>query len=223
MPYVDYPDARRSSCRRSCSARSPPASGSPRTCRRASSTGSARCRWPARRCSWAARSADLVRNVFVRAADGGRRVPRGLADPHRTSRAASARSLIVLAFAYSLSWVFAIVGLTHRTRRPRRPRRSRSSRCWCSRRRRSCPLSSMPGWLQAVRGAPAGVGGDQRGARRSPSAARRSTLRPQGDRVDRRHRRGVRAARRAPVSPRHLIAGDRSIGRPFAESVNLLK
>ena len=99
-----------SSCRRSCSVRSPRASASPTTCRRAWSTGSVRCPWRARPCSSGRTLADLVRNLFVVLLMcvvgylvGWR--------PSTNAFAIACGVGLVLAFSYSLSWMFAIVGL----------------------------------------------------------------------------------------------------------------
>ena len=80
--------------------------------------------------------ADLVRNFFVvllMAVVGylvGWR-------PNTSVLAVGAALVLVLAFSYSLSWMFAIVGLMVRDRRPPRRPRSRSSPRSSSRRRRS--------------------------------------------------------------------------------------
>ena len=131
--------------RRSCSARSRPASAWPRTCRRASSSGSARCRWRGPRCSRAARSptscatcsssAIMVVVGFI----VGWRVHTSIC------RAARRRSLLMLLFGHSLSVDLrdrrAERRRTPRPRRPivvpdpgarscsRRPRSSRRTRC----------------------------------------------------------------------------------------------
>ena len=142
------PHARDLRADRRRSARSRPASGSPRTSRRASSTGSGRCRSRARRCCVGRTWADLVRNVFVvllMAVVGflvGWRINTNVL---RLDRRPRARPRVR---------VLAVVGVRdrrarrRRTPRPRRPRRSRSWPRSSSRRRPSCPSSSMPGWLQ---------------------------------------------------------------------------
>ena len=56
--------------------------------------------------------ADLLRNFFVVHPDVHRRLHRRMDDRHQRVGPASARSRSSLAFSYSLSWVFAIVGLT---------------------------------------------------------------------------------------------------------------
>ena len=56
--------------------------------------------------------ADLRAQRLRRAPDGGRRLPRRLADRTPTSSGCRVGLLLVLAFAYSLSWLFAIVGLS---------------------------------------------------------------------------------------------------------------
>ena len=66
------------------------------------------------------------------------------------------------------------------------------------------PVATMPGWLQAwAEHQPVSVG-DQRGARAHASAARRHRVRAQGDRLDRRHHRRLRAARRPRVPQTRL-------------------
>ena len=63
-----------------------PAPGWPTTCRRASSTGSARCRWRARRCWSGAPSATSLNNVLVARRHVADRAGRRLADPHQRGR-----------------------------------------------------------------------------------------------------------------------------------------
>ena len=190
-----------SSCRRSSSARSPPASVSPTTSTRGSSTGSGPCRWPARRCSSGARaptscgtsssSCSMCVVGFIvgwTVETDGARADRGVPRDPRASR--------TRCHGCSRSSASACG-----TPRRRRPSPSRSSRCSCSRRRRSCPSrrcragsragpSNQPVSvvIDAVRYLTIGV---------SPGTEASSV--PEGDRVDRRdHRRGG-AHRRRPV------------------------
>ena len=84
--------------------------------------------------------------------------------------ACSARSRIILAFSYSLSWVFAIVGLSVKDARDRAGGVVPDPGAAGVR-----VVGVRAGGHDAVLAAalgqePAGVGGDQRGARRSPSA-----------------------------------------------------
>ena len=184
-------------------------SGWPRTCRAGSSTGSARCRWRGRRCSPGRTIADLVRNVFVvilMAVVGfARRLPRA---DERCSASLAALAIMLL-FAFALSWVFAYLRARDRaTPKRRKRRRSRSSRCSCSRRRRSCPLDTMPGWLQAF-------------AKHQPVTAAINAVRAlvlggptasdvvRAARVVHRDRRRLRAARGAPLPPLGLT-GERA-------------
>ena len=102
---------RASSPRPSCSARPTPASASPRTCRRASSTGCVPCRCTPPRSWWGAPCSDLLRNIFtfvIMLVVGllvGFRLEGGLG----TGLLAT---VLLLAFAYAFSWIQALIGLS---------------------------------------------------------------------------------------------------------------
>ncbi len=108
---------------------------------------------------------------------------------------------IILAFSYSLCWVFAIVGLSVKDGETAQavsfpilaPLVFASSAF--------VPVATMPSWLQGWAEQPAGLGGRGRG----PSTHRRGPRRPcgrQGDHLDRGHRRGRARRSRSPATAR---------------------
>ena len=106
-----------SSPRPSSSAPRSPAPASPTTCRRASSTGSGHCRWPAPPC-WRGRTAsDVIYNVALDRDHVAHRAARRLAHPQPRCSRRSARFVLLLLFAYAFSWVMAYVGPARAQRR----------------------------------------------------------------------------------------------------------
>ena len=136
-----------SSCRPSPSARSRPASGWPRTCRRGSSSASAPCPWPARPCWPAAPRPTCVRNVFTVVIITAVGLIVGFR-PTTGALSYMAGILLILLFAYAISWGFAVIGLSAPNSEVAQvmsfpllfPLTFASSAF--------VPVSSMPGWLQ---------------------------------------------------------------------------
>ncbi len=83
-----------------------------------------------------------------RGADGGRRVRSWVGGSTRTSSASSPRSGLVLAFAYSLSWLFAIVGLSVPDAETAQAASFPLLAPLVFASSAFVPVSSMPGWLQ---------------------------------------------------------------------------
>ena len=146
--------------------------------------------------------ADLVRNLFVVALMCLVGVAVGW-DPTGGPVAVLTGVALVLAFAYSLSWVFAIVGLSAPDSET-----AQAASFPISGAPRVRVLRVRPGVLDAVlapgvREAPAG----HRGRRRRPRPhdhGHRWHAPAQRGAVDRRDHRGLRAPRRPPLPARHL-------------------
>ena len=162
------PDAGRSSCRRSCSARSPPASGSPTTCSKGL-IDRFRSLPMARSAVLVGRTlADLVRNVFVVILMCVVGFIVGWTIGTNVFGLLGAIA-IILAFAYSLSWVFAIVGLIGEGRGDRAGGVVPDPRAAGVRVVGVRAGGHDAGVAAGLGQEPAGVGGGERGARRSPS------------------------------------------------------
>ena len=174
---------------------------------RASSTGSARCRWRARRCSSGRTLADLVRNFFV--------------------------VILMCVVGFIVGWTIGtnVVGLLgaiadHRSRSRTRCRgcsRSSASACKDAETAQAVsfpilaplvfassafvPVATMPSWLQGwAKNQPVSV---VINAARDLTIGRPGPERvvgPEGDRVDRRHRRGECAHCGRPLPQGNLIA-----------------
>ena len=121
---------------------------------------------------------------------------------------------IILAFSYSLSWVFAIVGLTVKDAETAQavsfpilaPLVFASSAF--------VPVATMPSWLQGwAKNQPVSVVVNAARALTigRPDGAATST---QGDHLDRRHHRRVRADRRLPLPPRRLTHLPNDVASP---------
>ena len=193
----------------------PPPSAWPRTWAAASSSGSARCPWPAWPCSAGRTVADLVRNAGVVVVMLVVGLAVGLPAPRRRARRRARRSLLVLAFAFALSWVMA-AGRPEGGQRRGGPGRGVPAAVPADVRLGSAfvPVNSMPGWLQvfaahqpvtvvvnAARGLMLGPG-----RRRRAAAGRRvhhldHQLRAPEPGLDRGHPRRLRAPGRPPVQP----------------------
>ena len=114
--------------------------------------------------------------------------------------------LVLLAFAYSMSWVFAIVGLSVQDAETAQAMSFPILAVLVFASSAFVPVATMPSWLQGWAAQPAGVGRDRRGAlphdRPEPRIDR--VVGAEGDRVDRRDHRRVRADRRRPLPQGHL-------------------
>ena len=111
--------------------------------------------------------------------------------------------VIILAFSYSLSWVFAIVGLSVKDAETAQAVSFPILALLVFASSAFVPVATMPSWLQPwAKNQPVSVVVERR-----PSTHHRRSdqrLRGEGDRLDRRHRRGVRADRGRPLPQGHV-------------------
>jgi len=148
-------------------------------------------------------TADVVRNVFVMTLVSGV----GFLVGFRVQTDALgylAGVVLVLLFGYSLSWVFATVGLAVKDPETAQAAAFPIMAPLVFASSVFVPVASMPSWLQPFGGAPARVGGRLGRAFADEWDAERQ-LRAAGSRLDRRDRRGRRADRGPSVPTRVLI------------------
>jgi hypothetical protein len=112
---------------------------------------------------------------------------------------------LVLLFGYSLSWVSSTVGLAVGDPETAQPAAFPVMAPLVSASSAFVPVETMPGWLQPLRRAPAGVG-DRLGGPGAGGRRAHHLLRAPVPRLERGHPPGVRAGRGAPLPPRRLDA-----------------